>query len=451
MTIRNKFTLLLLIFSLLPVTAFTFIFIDQSRETLTEQIRRDLALTASVTEDYIETFLKDRGGRVSDWASDGHIKREVAALVLESTSSEDASIFFTESEKAQSLGVYLDKWKLPLDKTVVTTMIYARSGDLITSTLPPEERLLQETLSELTDSIEELNLMAGEFQIAPLSRHKAGADAEFHVIVPIVDIESEKPVGYMVNHISNNELNLLLLSIEDFKLSPRKTTTTRGSETIEMYLVNDEGYMLTPSRFVKNAVLEQRVDTLAVRNCHDLGIATTNIYTDYLGTSVLGASRCPENEWWMLLIEVDTDEIFASIDDLEQKMQILLFLLFLSIVLLSYLMHRKIKKTISSELSAIKEISNGNFKKRLDTSMKNEISEINASINLMSENLGKAFSQKTLAIKKLKKNEKILKENIEDLENFTRLTVGRELKMQELKEEIALLQKKEDGECVDEG
>ena len=82
---------------------------------------------------------------------------------------------------------------------------------------------------------------------------------------------------------------------------------------MEVYLVNSSKLMLTESKFVKDAILRQVVDTLPVESGLTSNKEITGFYTDYRGTEVLGASMSIPSLRWVLLAEIDKGEVLAPV------------------------------------------------------------------------------------------------------------------------------------------
>ena len=123
-------------------------------------------------------------------------------------------------------------------------------------------------------------------------------------------------------------------------------------------------------------------------------------------------------------------------------------LLFLfSIVLFVFLFLRLFVITPILELNkGVNEIAVGNFNFKIKKHSKDEIGELSDSFNKMAQEIKTA----NLEIKKhehelekqVEKRTKELQDKIEQLEKFQRLTVGREIKMVELKKQLEELKKK---------
>lgn len=142
--------------------------------------------------------------------------------------------------------------------------------------------------------------------------------------------------------------------------------------------------------------------------------------------------------------------------------------LFFGIVLIALILVLLLERIILNPLlklhRGMEEIRKGNLDVRVEVKSKTEIGELVTTFNKMAEDLKKSQAAleeakavleikvraRTKELKELtesleeqvKKRTKELQERIEELERFRRLTVGRELKMIELKKEIAQLKAK---------
>ncbi len=133
--------------------------------------------------------------------------------------------------------------------------------------------------------------------------------------------------------------------------------------------------------------------------------------------------------------------------------------LFLFTVIFTSKIIRPIKKLVD----AVREAGEGNLNARVEIKGNDEIAQLSKEFNYMIEQLRKAKDQleeekKVLEIRvrartkeleelaqsldeKVKERTKELQERLEELEKFHRLTVGREMKMAELKEKIQALER----------
>ncbi|MGR3219635.1 MAG: cache domain-containing protein [Candidatus Anammoxibacter sp.] len=103
--------------------------------------------------------------------------------------------------------------------------------------------------------------------------------------------------------------------------------TQRGGlgKTGEIYLVGDDGYMRSNSRFSEEpTILKLEVDTEATREAF-VGNIGTMIMEDYRGVSVLSAYTPLNLRFvdWVLLAEIDEKEAFATIRKVEFRLIII--------------------------------------------------------------------------------------------------------------------------------
>ncbi len=96
------------------------------------------------------------------------------------------------------------------------------------------------------------------------------ADPVFYVSVPIISRESDQVVGVMVNHIFGSELNKVLSGRRQIELGAQERHFD-FHKTLELYLVNRDGLMITPSRFISDVILKQKVETKLTRACLEDG------------------------------------------------------------------------------------------------------------------------------------------------------------------------------------
>jgi len=92
-------------------------------------------------------------------------------------------------------------------------------------------------------------------------------------------------------------------------------------DTGEIYLVNSEGYAITPLLSVEDAVLKWKIDTINSRNCfsheHEKeieweGHEETLEFLNYKGGNVIGTHIYIPEMKWCLLAEINEEEILGK-------------------------------------------------------------------------------------------------------------------------------------------
>lgn len=87
----------------------------------------------------------------------------------------------------------------------------------------------------------------------------------------------------------------------------------RMGRTGETYIVNRDGYLLTPSRFAPNGVLKAKVETQPVRMWKERGTEMIGDYRDYRNVPVSGSSAIFKAPQWLLVTEIDFSQALAPV------------------------------------------------------------------------------------------------------------------------------------------
>jgi len=146
-------------------------------------------------------------------------------------------------------------------------------------------------------------------------------------------------------------LGVLVIEIPFSHLDAIMTKRAGLGETGEMYLVGDDGYMRSNSRFVeKPTILQKEVDTEAAREALN-GIVGEKIIKDYRGIPVLSAYTALDLKFvnWALLVEIDEKEAFAAVNTVERRVIILGSLIASITFLYIYLVNRRRNQQMLSE------------------------------------------------------------------------------------------------------
>lgn len=287
----------------------------------------------------------------------------------------------------------------------------------------------------------------------------------FHSLAPIMDSEGEF-IGFILIHFSSEYLNKILLGemqLEEGAITGQKFVLEQ--KTAEMYLVNRNRLMITPSRFTEHAILNQKVDTEPVKKCFENKEEFTGDYVNYLDKKVFGASMCFLGYDMILLVEIGEDELFTHLKKERNDIIIAGIFAFLASIILAFLLARIFLKDLMGIVAVAKEIVKGNFSVRAKIRSKDELRDLAESFNEMldsieesrkklkeaeielketNKSLEKRVQSRTAELERLKgdleknvdqKTAELQKKLIE-LEKFKELTIGRELRMITLKKQV---------------
>ena len=197
-------------------------------------------------------------------------------------------------------------------------------------------------------------------------------------------------------------------------------------KTGEIYLINKDGYMITPSRFSKDTFLKLKVDTKNARHCmehmeHRIKEHTEEIalFPDYRGINALGTHEYVDKMQWCLIAKIDEKEVLEPLFE----MRILFFrtLLFVPIIawLIGILVSKLIAKPINKLHKGTEIIGDGNLDYKVGTDAKDEIGQLSRAFDQMTEhlkrtttsrdNLNKEITERKKTEAALKKSEKKFK------------------------------------------
>jgi len=206
------------------------------------------------------------------------------------------------------------------------------------------------------------------------------------VSVPFLDSETQELIGVLAARIKLEELYKIL------------TDRAMLGDTGEVYIVNKYGYMITPSRFLKNTFLKQKVDT---RNFRESTLQRNQNYNpaleqkilicpDYRGIDVLGAHAYVPEMQWSVLAEVDLKEAFGPLIKIHFLFLLILFAVPLISYLLGFFLSRLITEPIHKLHKGTEVIGAGDLDYKVGTPANDEIGQLSRAFDQMTEDLRKS-------------------------------------------------------------
>jgi signal transduction histidine kinase/HAMP domain-containing protein len=169
--------------------------------------------------------------------------------------------------------------------------------------------------------------------------------------------------------------------------------TTNLGETGEVYLVNQDGLMISPSRFIKNSVLNQTIESEAFRqgllqvslSDEELKEQTDKIltYFDYRGEYVIGTYGVISLTGWILIAKIDESEALASLHGLNNMFISFFFIFIIFGFIFSFVISKKITRPIIDLKEASARIGAGDFDTKINIISNDEIGELANSFTKM--------------------------------------------------------------------
>lgn len=276
-------------------------------------------------------------------------------------------------------------------------------------------------------------------------------------------LDEESPMIFLSGPLIRNEklLGVIVIISSPNLLFETVSDTTGLGETGESYLVNESGFVLSPLRDynysynTENIILRKQIDTKNYRSCmlhathSDDKLVNKNeqngILKNYMGEKVLGTNVFISEMNWGLLVEIDEQEAFSAVNNMQNILSIVLSLSGFIVLFVAFFYAKTFSHPIRKLDTYAKEISQGNLNIQADIKTSDEIGSLANSFNNMAESLRLQTNELE---RKVDERTSDLQEKIEELEEFKRLVVGRELRMIELKKQI---QRQEDDHKFDGG
>lgn len=238
------------------------------------------------------------------------------------------------------------------------------------------------TLNEIENKVKGLQKpFIQDFRVDKKGKH----GDKLYVVSPV--IMDNKMVGMALLDINAKAINEIMLVSDN---------SSGLGESGESYLVGDDFFMRSSSRFKDNSFLNVKVMTDATVKAMDK-MSAMELITDYRGKKVLSSYDLIQQFGlnWVILAEIDFKEVMADIVKARNKIYFMCLLVFLIILPVSYLFAGKITFPIIRLKYAVNQVSEGSYDQKLCSHGNDEIASLTESFNAMIDNL----KQKSLEIK----------------------------------------------------
>ncbi|MDM8563165.1 PAS domain-containing protein, partial [Candidatus Marithioploca araucensis] len=242
-----------------------------------------------------------------------------------------------------------------------------------------------------------------------------------------------KVMSISVPIIANSEFaGIMIVNIDVKKELYKITSSHKHGQTDEVYIINKEGYMITPSRFMDDTFLKLKVDSLGARKClglfekeEEMEPAKTSIYEDYRGELVIGTYRVIKDMDWCLLAETDVKEEFVLVNRLVRFMSLFFVVLLGVSGFITFFTAKNITRPILKLYRRAEEIEKGNWNYQVIVDTQDEIGQFS-----------RAFDSMTARLKNTQDELQGYQEDLENLveERTVKLVLANEHLQQEINE-----------------
>lgn len=343
---------------LLPISAMFLISLKSISRNTGALVNENLRATAEARSAELLFFLESLKERVVDFSTDGMIRDNLERAVRDGLSEDPA------------LSAYLTEHKLPVLEDAYRLSVMRMDGKVVSST---DQAVIGEDRSG-----QDFFLKGSE--VPSITVRPTGVP-DLVVSVPLRSRENGDFIGVLAAFVPKERLGDILARERGRDIGITRYAL-EGYRTLDIYLVNMDRLMITPSWLIEGTVFRTTVDTEAVRACLNEGREHMGVYEDYRGEAVFGTSICMPDFGWVLLTEVDKKEAFVPISRLVNYGALtgVAVLVLVSGFALYFLRMARQLKTIAS---ASKEIAAGNYAARVPVRSGDEIGILAGHFNRM--------------------------------------------------------------------
>lgn len=419
MKLRTKATLFFGTFLLVIALGISFYAEYVVGNVFKKQTVSNLRIIAEQSESTYLAFLGSMKVRVLDWTSDNTIRQTTNGILAAPEGSP------LRARLANEFSSYVSKKKMPFDRTIFLADLLDKNGIVIASTRAErvgknekdEERVHRKVHdfdstvnSKFGDVFFGTIVIDGDDNPSPSLNATArmfdiGKDGTFQPIDAVLLVYYSNVMELADVLGSGTSVYAGLPAV-----TGRQTSKVLIEEyrTSELYLVNDERFMVTPSRTVPDVKVKQKVDTLPVRECLENGKEISEEYDNYKGIRVLGASMCFQKEGIVVLAEIEKSEIFAPLTALIRSTTIAVSIFFIFGILIISIFIRRPLARINDVVMVAKRVAKGDLDTHVKVRAKDELGYLATSFNMMITSIRN--SQKELRASKYKVEEEKAKD-----------------------------------------
>ena len=385
MKIANKISLSFLLTAVVLTSIAAPVFYITARKSLEDRIHAHLETTVQSRAHHIETYLKEHKGKVEIMAD-----LAVVENVLEAFKNKES----ISKELTKKAGLVVAEF-IQTDGDFYEIFVLNRDGKIVLST--------DQSNVGLDKSTDDYFLGAGEISYIKDAYYSTTTNrGSIAVSAPILDDETGRWLGVLVARLDLTGLNEIACD------------RTGLGQTGEIFIVNKEGYMITPSRFRKHTFLKQKVDTLNVGHYllnKDKKLVARkqalDLFHSYRGKMVLGTHAYIPVMQWYLCSEIDKKEALASLAKIRLLFVVTMTLVPIGAWLIGVFLSRVISRPIRKLQGGAEIIGGGNLDYKVGMDTKDEIGQLSQAFDKMSADLKESHTN-------LKDSHKQLEEKVQE-------------------------------------
>ncbi|MFO8009459.1 MAG: ATP-binding protein [Dehalococcoidia bacterium] len=362
MSIRYKILILIFIVIVAAGGITTFIARDVSRDTVRAQISDHLSTTAQSKSQQIETALAEKRER-----------SEMVGGVITSLLSGPYLTEMGDDIDPAIMGAVLQLTKQE-DPLTLEAVIWDKQGKLLTSTNPDYDFV--------ADAKDEEFFLTG-FEQTYLSDM-------------YMDSGLNEPVQFSASPvvIGGEVIAVVGVITASYDLLAITTNRTGLGETGEAYLVNKDGYIITPLRFTDDAMFNHRIGTERFQQSNIEGAKNETVSSqNYLGVDVLAISTEIPETGWTLMVEKGSSEAFSPVSKMTRTMLWVFIGVLSAGALGAIFLSGRITGSLRHLNQGVQEVMKGNLDYKFSVTDKDEIGKLSTAFEEMTEALKRSRAE----------------------------------------------------------
>jgi PAS domain S-box-containing protein len=379
MKIRTKIILPIVLTAVIVLSAATLYSYSFNVRSLKTAIGEHLETAVSSRAHHIDTFLEEQKAKVEMMAS---------SIIFKKIFDKEAFDYDTSLENACNRVNKI----VEIDEIIYELFILDTNGKIICSSNGANIGLDKSSDDYFVKGLE------GTYIKDAYYSETTGKDS-LAISSPII-CEDKGCIGVMVARIETTNLN---------KITADKTGL---GETGEVYIVNHEGYAITPLKFEEDSFLKFKVNSENARNClsmiehqiekgetlghkeHEhIGHKNSAISLNYNGVDVMGSHHPSHVMNWCLLAEINESEAMVSTKELLRFSIIRILIVLFIFFIVAYLLAKAVSKPIVALHHGTEIIEKGNLDYKVGTNTKDEIGQLSRSFDKMTESIKKSRAE----------------------------------------------------------
>ncbi len=377
--IGRKFLCWFLVLSILPIIVVAILTYRYAQETIKNELLNEEAFLADGIKNHILTILNAGEYSSQFFASDEFIRRHLEILNHNPTNTHII-------KKFNDYMIY----KTNLNKDFYETFVLNPAGIIVASSN-------ENNIGKIEFGEDYFTYGKKGPYVKDVYRDENTGEYSMSFAAPILKKRSGKFLGVLVIRFNANKLNEITTG-KRTGIKEDEGTFLRRGKTSEAYIVNKNYQLITGSRFKEDAILRQQVNTIPVTAALQSGKEVVGVYKNYMGRNVIGATRYVKKMRWVLLVETDESEAYSQISRFKYRAITVVVICIVGVVFVSLFVSRGIINPIILLVKGMKKVAAGDLNFRVESHSKDELGELTASFNHMTDDI-KDASEKLLRLK----------------------------------------------------